>query len=394
MTTCTLTGITWNHSRALPPLVATAQRYEELNPGVRIKWEKRSLHEFGHASLAQLADRFDLLVVDHPMMGAAAEALIDVRQGLDDEEHHRVGHLYIGPCLESYEYAGALFALPIDAAAPAASFRPDLLMQADLECPSNWNELLKLASLGKVRMPGFPADLFLNWMGLCVSHGSPCAIDQETLFQYDMALMSLEDLRNLASYMPPAIYDWNPITLYEAMASGNDFAYCPFAYTYSNYSRRGFGANLLKFANPVSTSQRLAMRTVLGGTGIAISRMCAARQDALRYCRFTASPDVQRDLYGPSGGQPAARAAWNDAMLDESTQGFFSSTRSSVETAYVRPRYRGYIALQESAGAYIAQYLQGYIRARDTIESIDRLYRESVREAAKTDGGKEARLHA
>jgi len=28
-----------DHSRALPPLVATAQRFEELHPGVRIQWE-------------------------------------------------------------------------------------------------------------------------------------------------------------------------------------------------------------------------------------------------------------------------------------------------------------------------------------------------------------------
>jgi multiple sugar transport system substrate-binding protein len=66
-----LRGITWNHSRALPPLVATAQRFEEQHPGVRIQWEKRSLHEFGHADLATLAHTFDLLVIDHPMVGDA-----------------------------------------------------------------------------------------------------------------------------------------------------------------------------------------------------------------------------------------------------------------------------------------------------------------------------------
>ena len=30
-------GITWNHSRGFPPLVATAQRFEELNPDVTIQ---------------------------------------------------------------------------------------------------------------------------------------------------------------------------------------------------------------------------------------------------------------------------------------------------------------------------------------------------------------------
>ena len=74
-----LRGITWNHSRALPPLVATGQRFEELNPEIEITWEKRSLHEFGHADLATLSRSFDLLVIDHPMMGdaEAANVLLD-----------------------------------------------------------------------------------------------------------------------------------------------------------------------------------------------------------------------------------------------------------------------------------------------------------------------------
>ena len=68
-----LTGITWDHSRAFPPLVATAQRYEETHPTVRIRWEKRTLDEFGHAPIDQLAPKFDLIVIDHPWAGFAFE---------------------------------------------------------------------------------------------------------------------------------------------------------------------------------------------------------------------------------------------------------------------------------------------------------------------------------
>src|ERR1039458_10470949 len=79
-----LKGITWNHSRAFPPLVATAQRFTEMNSDVRIHWDKRSLHEFGHSGLPGLAQQFDLIVVDHPMMGAAAvEGVL-----LDRSEEH------------------------------------------------------------------------------------------------------------------------------------------------------------------------------------------------------------------------------------------------------------------------------------------------------------------
>jgi len=50
-----LRGITWNHTRGLLPMVATAQRFQELNPGVEIRWEKRSLQEFADAPVDQLS---------------------------------------------------------------------------------------------------------------------------------------------------------------------------------------------------------------------------------------------------------------------------------------------------------------------------------------------------
>lgn len=394
MTQTSLKGIAWNHSRALPPLVAAAQRYEELHPDVHIVWEKRTLHEFGHASLAQLANAYDLLVVDHPMMGEAADSLADFKRSLAEAESRRLSQLYVGPSFESYRFDDALYALPIDAAAPAASFRPDLLERAGLGVPATWTDLLHLARRGLARMPGFPADLFLNWMGLCVSGGGSCAAEPEHLFPRDNALASLEDLRQLASWMPPSIYRWNPVALYEEMAAHGDFAYCPFAYTYSNYARRGFAANLLKFVPPVGTALGQPMRTVLGGTGMAISKRCASFDHALRYSLFVADPGVQRDLYGPAGGQPAARAAWEDPVLDRLSGGFLSGTRSGIETAYIRPRYRGYVPLQEKAGVPIARFLQGQTGAEIAIDAIDTLYRESLRAKELPVGAEEVRTHA
>jgi len=49
-----LKGITWGHSRGITPLLAAAQRYSELHPGVTITWEKRSLQEFADYPLEKL----------------------------------------------------------------------------------------------------------------------------------------------------------------------------------------------------------------------------------------------------------------------------------------------------------------------------------------------------
>lgn len=373
-----LRGITWNHSRALPPLVAAAQRFEECHPNVRILWEKRSLHEFGHASLAELARTFDLLVVDHPMMGEAAEVLVDLRPMLSSDQWDDLKTDSAGKSFDSYVYEGTLYALPIDAAAPAASCRMDLLEAAGLPLPTRWSELLELARRGLLRMPGFPADLFLNFMGMCVSRGSTVAAGDSELFDRTIALQSLEELRALASTMPSIMYDWNPIALYEQMASTDDFAYCPFAYSYNNYSRVGFAAKPLRFSLPVSLSDGSPMQTVLGGTGLAISTSCQAPAVALDYSLYVAGSVCQSTLYGLSGGQPARRGAWQNPVLNQLTDGFFKRTLPGIDSAYVRPRYRGYIALQEQAGIPIAHYLREAGRASHVLDEIDILFRSSL----------------
>ena len=68
-----LRGITWNHTRGFVPKVATGQRFGELFPDTEIVWEKRSLQAFADFSIAALAQDYDLIILDHPSIGEAAE---------------------------------------------------------------------------------------------------------------------------------------------------------------------------------------------------------------------------------------------------------------------------------------------------------------------------------
>jgi multiple sugar transport system substrate-binding protein len=373
-----LRGITWNHSRALPPLVAASQRFEELHPGIKILWEKRSLDEFGHADLATLSRSYDLLIIDHPMLGDVhrGEILTDLQPRLSSEALADLESDALGPCLESYRYEHRLYALPVDAAAPAASFRTDVLAHNDHQIPTKWEHLIEIARQGLACMPGFPADLFLNFMGMCVTRGGTL-VTEDQLFDQGIALRCLEEMRELASYMPEIIYAMNPIALYETMASGDEIAYCPFAYTYSNYSRPGFAANILQFSNPVTLRGGYPMRTVLGGTGISVSGKSAHMEEAVEFCVFVAGRQCQSNLYGICGGQPASKSAWEDPLLNRVSNGFFENTLASIQTAYVRPRYAGYIALQRSAGLPIIDYLHKGITALQALQRIEQLYRES-----------------
>lgn len=374
-----LRGITWNHSRAAPPLIATAQRFEEMNSGVEIRWEKRSLHEFGHASLTVLAARYDLLVIDHPMMGRCVQshALLDLGQMLDRSFLTELATDAVGESYASYGYEGSLLAVPIDAAAPAASLRPDLLERAGAAIPKTWSDLVSLARKGLVVMPGFAADVFLNFMGLCVSHGTAVAENAEEFVDFKTGERCLDELRELAVCMPDQIYAWNPIAVYEHLAAEELHAYCPFAFSYSNYSRAGFARRVVLFANPVRLDDGCPLRTVLGGAGIAISARCMAPDLALEYVTNVAGADWQQTLYGLGGGQPARRIAWQNDVLNRITHGFFERTLESVEAAYLRPRYAGYVEFQAKAGAPIVQYLRRGGSARNVLEKVNRLYRQS-----------------
>lgn len=375
-----LRGITWNHSRALSPLVATAQRYEELNPSVTIQWEKQTLHEFGHANLAMLAEAFDLLVIDHPMVGDARStgAVIDLLPYLQEDTVRELAEDSLGSSFESYKYHGALYALPIDAAAPAASFRDDLLTRAGIAPPTSWALLLQLAHQGLVAMPGFPADLFLNFMGMCVSRGSVVGVDPDDMFDWQTALHCLEDLRELVEYLPSDIYRMNPIALYEHMSSSHEIAYCPFGYPYSNYSRRGFGEHVISFCMPPTLTEGIPMRTVLGGTGIAISAKCSCPEIALGYSLFTSDRRCQSTTYGLCGGQPSRRSAWQDSTLNAISSNFFARTQAAVESAYVRPRYRGYTKLQETAGEPLRDYFRDGGSATGALRKINEQYRANL----------------
>lgn len=374
-----LTGITWDHSRALPPLVATAQRYEELHPGVRIRWEKRSLHEFGHLPVNTLAERFDLIVIDHPCAGFcfAHDLVHDLAPLLTAAQRADLEHNSIGPSFESYLYEGKLLAVPIDAATPSPSCRPNLLERHGLKFPQTWSELLALADAGHAVMPGFPADLFLNWSMLAAALGGEIGADPDTICHGPAGRAAMDLLRRLSENMPAHIYDWNPIAIAELMTRGDDILHCAFAYSYGNYCRPSFTDRPLRYGRLPRLDDGSALRSIVGGTGLALSKRCTDVSRALDYALFTGSAAVQTGIYTLAGGQPSRCEAWTDASLDFVTGGFFREARHDQERCLIRPRYDGYVPLQEEAGIPLQQYLRGELSADRCWEEINARYRVS-----------------
>ncbi|MCR8631282.1 ABC transporter substrate-binding protein [Paenibacillus radicis (ex Xue et al. 2023)] len=375
-----LRGITWNHTRGYLPMVATSQRYSELFPNVTIQWDKRSLQEFADLPIQALIDQYDLLVIDHPWAGYAADSrvLLPLNEYLPEDYMRDQAANSVGGSHASYQFDGSQTALAIDAATPVASWRDDLLQQQGLELPANWDQLLQLAGKGVVAFPAIPIDSLMNFYMFCLANGEEPFISREEVVSSEIGHAALEALRELASLCSADIFRWNPIAVYEAMAQQEHVAYCPFAYGYSNYGRAGYGKHRLSFGGLVAYKDNGPLRSTLGGTGLAVSASSKYKSEALGYAEFAASPEIQKTLYTASGGQPGHRKAWTDEDNNRQSGQYFANTLSTLDQAYVRPRYNGYLHFQDHAGDYVRDYMMHGGDHKLILEQMNRLYRESL----------------
>ncbi|QNK55288.1 ABC transporter substrate-binding protein [Paenibacillus sp. PAMC21692] len=377
-----LRGITWNHSRGYVSVAATAQRFMELHPGVDIIWEKRSLQAFADYPIHVLADQYDLLIIDHPWAGFAADKgiLVPLEKFLPTEFMADQAANSVGLSHVSYQFDGRQYALAVDAATPIATYRPDLFERDGLELPTTWEELLALARTGKVAFAGIPIDLLMQFYMLCATQGEEPFAGTEQVASENMGLHVLEQLRELSGYCTKEMFGWNPIRVYEEMCTRDSLYYCPFAYGYSNYTRKGYAARLLLSTDMVSIGEHGPLRSTLGGTGIAVSSKSKHLDIALEYAKFTASPEVQKTIYVESGGQPGHRAAWLDEEVNRRTNQYFINTLPALDRAYMRPRYSGYFHFQDRAGDVVRDYIMHGGNPLQVLQQLDRLYRESLEE--------------
>jgi multiple sugar transport system substrate-binding protein len=374
-----LKGITWNHTRGLLPMVATAQRFTELNPGIEISWEKRSLQDFADSSIEDLARRFDLLVIDHPWTGFGAEtaAILPLSDYLSsdyikDQKLNTVGRSY-----ESYVFSNKLWALPIDAATPVAAARLDILEKQGLKVPETFEDLLALAKKGLVAFAGIPIDSLMSFYMFCCSLGEAPFQSQEKVITPETGKKALQMFRELAQLIDPANFNRNPIQVYEAMVNSDQIAYCPFAYGYSNYSRIGYSSKLLHFYDLVRLNDQ-PMISSLGGTGLAVSSFSAHIPEAIQYAEFTASSSVQQNLFADNGGQPGHLQAWKSERINQLTHDYFKNTLPALERAFLRPRYSGHMYFQDHAGDIVRDYLINGGNEELILEALNALYAKSL----------------
>jgi multiple sugar transport system substrate-binding protein len=376
----TLKGLTWDHPRGYAPLLGGAPEYEKQNPGIKIHWDRRSLREFGEAPIEQYLDRYDLLIVDHPFVGFAAAhgALVDLAPSVSEAEKHRFAADSVGPSWESYWYGGCLWAFPIDAATQVASYRPDLLLTLSPSVPNTFDGVLALGKKGRkvgkyIAVPACPTDAISLFFTLSANLGYPIPEEGEPFVDDSVAGEVLDRLHALIALAHPKSVEWNPIQVYDFMIGSSDAVYCPYGFGYSNYSRVGRPVRL-KFVNAPAVGEHGCAGTMLGGTGVAISKLSGHPSEAIAYAKWLVSPKHQRGAYFREGGQPASLAAWTDSSVNAMADGFFSGTLQTLQTAYVRPRFDGFVRFFEAAGIEINRCLRGEVKDAALIHGLNDRY--------------------
>lgn len=367
-------GLTWDHPRGTNALRAAAQSFSADGPDT-LTWDVHPLEGFESAPIETLAAAYDLIVLDHPHLG---DALVhDCLRPLDDlfgpDELDAWADASVGPSFTSYTLAGRTWALPLDAATQVSARRADILPTA----PTTWAETIELArDSGRVApsLAGPHAFLTLCSIARGLDAAEPVALFARPALQEAFAI-----LRALAAHAPTWALELNPIGLLERMSASDDLVYVPLVFGYVNYAT---GPRPVAFGAPPSGGCRSG--STLGGTGIALTCRTEPSDALLAHLRWLMSAQAQRDFIPDHDGQPSARAFWTSDAVDAAAGGFYRDTLATIEDAWVRPRFPGFVQFQSEASALLRDAIAHADDADATIDRLQQLFTAAQRAAERT----------
>ena len=368
-----LRGMTWDHRRAIDPLLETMPAFRARHPGVEIEWSSRPLSGFEFTPVDVLAKEFDFIILDHPFSGLIAETRclvpLDKIVAAGDDP-------FVGPSLDSYRLGGSLWAAPVDAACQVAASRPDLMRLLDAEAPANWRELESLGQKARRRGMWLAIGLsgvhsLMTFFTLMANLGTPCATRREEDFCDQAAAREVLGLmRGLLDHCPRDVLDWNSIVLHDRMVESDELAFCPAVYCYATYAeadqRRPLRFHDLPGPNGAAGS-------TIGGTGLGVSAHTSHLPEALAYARFVLEPATQH-AFALHHGQPARRDVWQDEAINERFGCCYRDTMATMDGCWIRPRYNGYLGFQEKGGALIESHLRGDLAQEALLAALRRLH--------------------
>lgn len=370
--TTTLRGLTWDHPRGYRVLDQLSRDAANGDAAVVCEWDRQTLEQFESRPLREIADDYDVVVIDHPCLGEATadSALQPLDELFDAEELAALDEMTVGRSFASYSLKGHQWALPLDAATQVSVVRAD-----HDERPGTWEDACAAARRTRTALSLGGPHALLTFASICVALGQAPGKDPEAFVDRFIGFAAWQILGDLAAHSEPALLARNPIAVLDAMALPDGPAYSPLVYGYVTYSRaRSDADQLIAFDAPKGPG---GIGSVLGGTGIAVSAS-ASDDDAVRtLLRELVSDRVQVGVYTELGGQSAVTAAWTDAAVDAACGGFYVNTRATMEAAWIRPRFAGYVEFQAVASSLLRDGVVEGKRPDQVLEEVDAAWRQT-----------------
>jgi multiple sugar transport system substrate-binding protein len=333
-------GLTWDHPRGYNALAAASKS------GGPVQWDVQPLEGFESASIGKLCAEYDLVVLDHPHLGEALAlgCLTPLDEVFTAQELAGIANGAIGPSYASYAMNGRQWALPLDAATQVMALRPDLTEAR----PTSWDDVDKLSQNGSVALSLAGPHAFLSFLSICASLDPDLDMRDGGWPSDQVAEQGYEILVPLAARTPNHSKSLNPIGLLDYMTRENDISMVPLVYGYVNYTR---AARPITFHDSPTNGARPG--SILGGTGIAISKGANVDAKLHAHLLWLMSADTQTGFIPDHDGQPGLRSAWQNPKVNAEWGDFYRNTQATLEGAAIRPRHDGYIAFQSQASALL-----------------------------------------
>jgi multiple sugar transport system substrate-binding protein len=373
-------GLTWNHPRGFEALDAAAREQAVQDAGLQIRWHKQPLEGFESHPVGDLAARYDLVVLDHPCLGevVAQECFLPLNDLFDEEERRVWCSTSVGPSYSSYQYAGNLWALPLDAATQTCAINPQAIGPG--MHPATWTEVIDLAGHHPMCLSLAGPHALLSFFSICAQiAGEESRSGQDEFFEDEVCWQAYEMLSTLYEKSIKTHLNDNPIGILDCMASSREIALCPLIYGYVNYAvqRQGHGTEQLAFIDAPRCTEQSPARSTVGGTGLAISRKARVTEALLAHVRYLMSPAYQVDFAPAHGGQPSSEIAWCNPEVNARANGFYRNTLETMSNGWIRPRYAGYVEFQGRASAFLRDALAAGRSAQSVIGKLKAMFAES-----------------